>query len=128
MTRRVLIVEDDPASSELLRVWLEMEGYSVEAAADLSSGRQVIERCPPDLILLDIGLGPESGLDLAKWVRAHPAHQGIPMIAVTAHAMVSERQRIFASGCNQFVAKPVDLAELGRLMRRWLPPAPRTSA
>lgn len=120
MRRAVFVVEDDPASSELLQLWLQAEGYEVRCAADISASRAAIGETVPDLILLDIGLGAEDGLQLAAWIRQQPQTAAIPVIAVTAHAMVSDRARIFASGCNAFLAKPVDFEELRQALRDWL--------
>lgn len=120
MRPAILVVEDDPASSELLQLWLQAEGYDVRCAADISASRAAIGESAPDLILLDIGLGAEDGLQLAAWVRQQPQLATIPVIAVTAHAMVAHRARIFASGCNAFLAKPVDFEELRQALRDWL--------
>lgn len=120
MRHSLLVVEDDPASSELLQLWLQAEGYDVRCAADIAASRAAIGQCPPDLVLLDIGLGAEDGLQLAAWIRQQPHTAAIPVIAVTAHAMVSERGRIFASGCNAFLAKPLDFEELRQALQDWL--------
>ena len=120
MKPTVLVVEDDLASRELLQVWLEGEGYAVQCTSDVHGSRAAICAAKPDLILLDIGLGGEDGLELAAWLRRQPQAATIPVIAVTAHAMISERERIFASGCNAFLAKPVDFDELRGFLSDWL--------
>ena len=117
----ILVVEDDQASRELLQVWLEGQGCTVRCVADVAGAHAAIGAAKPDLILLDIGLGAEDGLQIAAWVRQHADTAIIPVIAVTAHAMVSDRQRIFASGCNAFLAKPVDFEELRTTLGEWLP-------
>jgi len=126
MNHRVLVVEDDPASSELMDVWLASAGYEVRCAKTIAGSQQAALDLKPHLILLDIGLGPESGLDFATWIRRNATFRAVPIIAVTAHAMVSQRDMILSSGCNAFMAKPVDFKELRAHMDFWLQkPAPR---
>lgn len=102
--------------------WLRTEGYEVESTADLKSSFSAVERLQPQAILLDVQLGDEDGLALAAWIRQQPAHRHIPVIAVTAHAMATERHHVLHSGCNAFIAKPVDFRLLQEQLNRWLPP------
>jgi len=120
MKRRILIVEDNAVNSELLRDWLEMESYEVLIAPDLNAGFAALKSHYFDAVLLDVQLGGEDGLSLASWMRQEPALRQIPVIAVTAQAMVSDRQRIFASGCNSIVSKPVDFKLLQDQLQLWL--------
>lgn len=69
MKKQILLVEDDAASRELLSDWLTREGYDAQATSNLDSARALLLRAAPDVVLLDIGLGAESGLDLAIWMR-----------------------------------------------------------
>lgn len=108
MKHRILIVEDDPLSRELLCDWLETEGYEVVTAVDLKAGFAAMQTQSPHLVLLDVKLGADDGLELASWMHQKPELQHIPVIAVTAHAMVTEQERIFQAGCNAVVSKPVD--------------------
>lgn len=112
MKHRILIVEDNALNSELLRDWLDVEGYEVEIAADLNAGFAVLRSQQFDAVLLDVQLGEEDGLALATWMRQQPALRHIPVIAVTAQAMVSQRQHILESGCDGIVSKPVDFNTL----------------
>jgi len=121
--KSVLVVEDDPLSRELLADWLEAQGYACYAAATLGAAREIVISRKPDLVLLDVNLGPEDGLELAHWLRAEPSFAGIPVIVVTAHAMVAEKERIERSGCSAFVSKPVDFGLLKSCMERFLPEA-----
>jgi CheY-like chemotaxis protein len=112
MKQRILVVEDNSLNSELLRDWLEMQGYEAVIAADLRAAFASVESQKPRVVLLDIQLGAEDGLSLASWMRQQPALCRIPVIAVTAQAMVSERQHILESGCNAIVPKPIDFSAL----------------
>jgi CheY-like chemotaxis protein len=116
----VLIVEDNPANSELLRDWLEVEGYEPLIAADLNAAFAAVRTHQLDAVLLDIQLGTDDGLVLASWMREQPVLCLIPVIAVTAQAMVTEQQYILESGCNSVVSKPVDFKVLQEQLQLWL--------
>jgi len=118
--RRILVVEDNELSRELLCDWLEAESYQVAPAANLQQAFTAIQERQPDAILLDVQLGDQDGLSIASWIRQRPALCHIPVIAVTAHAMVTEQDRIFQAGCNAYVPKPVDFKLLHEQLERWL--------
>lgn len=120
MSTRILVVEDTAASRELLCTWLAMEGYQVRQAATLAEGYAELRSNPPDVVLLDVQLGADDGLGLAQWIRQQPALVHIPVIAVTAHAMMAEQARILQSGCNAFIPKPVDFVALADSLKSWL--------
>jgi len=120
MRHRVLVVEDNPLNSELLCAWLEMEGYEVAAVTDLNAALAAVKSNPPNAVLLDVQLGRDDGLSLASWMRQQAVLSEIPVIAVTAQAMVAERQHILDSGCKSVVAKPIDFVVLQRQLQFWL--------
>jgi CheY-like chemotaxis protein len=122
MNYRILVVEDNPLNAELLKEWLEMEGYEVFSASDLKTAYAAVESLRPHAILLDVQLGDENGLSLAAWMRQQPALCHIPVIAVTAHALVGEQEHILQSGCNAYIPKPVDFKLLRENLERWLVP------
>jgi CheY-like chemotaxis protein len=116
----ILVVEDNQLNRELLCDWLEVEGCDVAAASTLEQAFAAIHKLPPDLVLLDVQLGDQDGLSVARWIRRQPTLSHIPLIAVTAHAMVTEQDRIFQAGCNAYVPKPVDFKLLSQQLERWL--------
>ncbi len=120
MKQSILVVEDNQLSRELLCDWLETEGYEVRFAEDLKTAFALVETHPPNAVLLDVQLGADDGLSLASWIRQQPMLRHIPVIAVTAHAMVTEQQRILQAGCNTCISKPVDLKLLGDQLHVWL--------
>ena len=120
MNRRILAVEDNPVNLELLCDWLETEGYAAVAAASLREAFDVFVRLPPDAVLLYGQLGAEDGLSLAAWIRADSQFRSLPVIAVTAHAMVTDHQRVIQAGCNPCVSKPIDFKLLSRHLQRFL--------
>ena len=120
MMRHILVVEDNDLSRELLCDWLESEGYQVTSASALDQAFDAIKKLPPDAVLLDVQLGDQDGLSMASWMRRQPALSHIPIIAVTAHAMVTEQESIFQAGCNACVPKPIDFKVLTQQLQQWL--------
>ena len=120
MKHRILVVEDNQPNRELLCDWLEAEGFEVVAAENLEQAFAAFKDQPPHAVLLDVQLGSEDGLSLATWIRRKPKLQNIPVIAVTAHAMVTDHERVIEAGCNACTSKPIDFKLLGKQLERWL--------
>ena len=120
MKRVVLVVEDNALNRELLCDWLEVEGYEVWSAEDLTAATRALEGPRPDAVLLDVQLGDEDGLALAAWMRKQPKLGSLPVIAVTAHALVTEQRRFLEAGCNACVSKPVNFKLLRDELNHWL--------
>jgi CheY-like chemotaxis protein len=120
LKHRILVVEDNLVNRELLRDWLEVEGFEVWPAGDLKTSYEVFAKRVPDVVLLDINLGHEDGLELVAWMRHDPRASGVPVIAVTAHAMVTEQQRIYQSGCKACLSKPIDFNVLRDYLHLYL--------
>ncbi len=116
----ILVVEDNPPSRELLQDWLEVQGYEVESAGTLGEALAAVERIQPDAVLLDIQLGAQDGLSLPKWMRTQRTLRHVPVIAVTAHAMMTEQDRILQSGCSASVSKPIEFPLLQEQLEKWL--------
>jgi two-component system, sensor histidine kinase and response regulator len=125
MTHRVLVVEDNEASRELLSDWLEAGCFEVRSAGNLQQAFAAFEDQPPHAVLLDIQLGVEDGLRLAAWIRQQPEFRHIPVIAVTANAMLAQQEQVLKSGCNACVSKPVDFKLLDAQLRLWLDADPK---
>jgi CheY-like chemotaxis protein len=123
MSHRLLIVEDNPLNRELLCDWLDTEGFKVEAAANLREAFEALEARPPQAVLLDVQLGAEDGLTLATWIKNDPRFRNLPVIAVTAHALLTEQHRVMQAGCNACVSKPIDFALLKNHLQAFLPDA-----
>ena len=116
----VLVVEDNLANQELLQDWLEAEGFEVVSAGNLQSALNALEARTPHVVLLDVQLGTEDGLALSAWIRSNPPISHIPIIAVTAHAMMADQQRVVQAGCNACVPKPIDFKLLRGQLTQWL--------
>ncbi len=95
---KILLVEDDPDTRELVRLTLELYGHEVVEA----------RTADPDLILMDLSLGGQfDGLEATKRLRADPAFDATPIVALTAHAMAGDRERSLAAGCDDHWTKPI---------------------
>jgi CheY-like chemotaxis protein len=109
---KILLVEDNAISADMLSRRLVNRGYAVVIASD---GLQAVARAgadEPDLILMDISLPEINGLEATKRIKTNPVTEHIPIIALTAHAMTSDRDTCLAAGCQDFETKPVDLKVL----------------
>jgi CheY-like chemotaxis protein len=116
----VLVVEDNLVNQELLQDWLEAEGFDVISVGNLQSALNALEARTPHVVLLDVQLGTEDGLALSAWIRSNPPISHIPIIAVTAHAMMADQQRVAQAGCNACVPKPIDFKLLRGQLTQWL--------
>ncbi|MFZ0639663.1 MAG: response regulator [Candidatus Acidiferrales bacterium] len=120
MKHRILVVEDNLPNRELLCDWLEAEGFEVLSAENLEQSFAAFKIQPPHAVLLDVQLGREDGLSLAKWIRQDPKLHDLPIIAVTAHAMVTDQERVIQAGCDTCVSKPIDFKLLAAQLERQL--------
>lgn len=119
----VLIVEDNPINRDVLGRRLERRGYSIRFAEDGPAGIAATRSLMPDVVLMDIGLGEMDGCEATRRIKGDPATAGIPVIALTASAFESDRQKALAAGCIDFDTKPVDLPRLLEKMEAALRPA-----
>ncbi|HUJ82673.1 MAG TPA: response regulator [Candidatus Acidoferrales bacterium] len=120
MKRHILVVEDNAANLELVTDWLESENFEVSSATNLEQGYAALKGELPHAVLLDVQLGSEDGMSLAAWIRKEPRLRDLPVIAVTAHAMITDRERVMQAGCNACVSKPIDFGLLKTQLDRWL--------
>jgi CheY-like chemotaxis protein len=109
---QILIIEDNPINRDVLGRRLERRGFSIRFAEDGPSGIEAARELMPDLILMDIGLGEMDGWEATRRIKAMEETAAIPIIALTASAFESDRQKSFAAGCCDFDTKPVDLPRL----------------
>ena len=127
MNRTVLLIEDNAQNRYLATFLLEHSGYRVVAAEDGPEGIRKALELLPDLILLDIQLPAMDGYAVARALRAIPTLQQTPIVAVTSYAMVGDREKSLAAGCNGYIEKPINpdtfVAEIGRFEPR--PPTDR---
>jgi two-component system cell cycle response regulator DivK len=120
----VLIVEDNPANLKLARVVLERAGYAVLEAMDAEAGLALAREKRPDLILMDIQLPGMDGLTATSELKRDPATATIPVIALTAHAMKGDEEKIREAGCDGYLAKPFRYPELLERVAAMFSPPP----
>jgi CheY-like chemotaxis protein len=121
---QVLIVEDNEMNRDVLSRRLMRRGYDVLLATDGPQGIAMARKHGPDLILMDLGMPEVDGWECARILKADAATQRIPIIALTAHAMVGDRQKALDAGCDEFDTKPIDFAGLLRKMKHLLEDRP----
>ncbi|TVQ40814.1 MAG: response regulator [Wenzhouxiangella sp.] len=112
MSETLLLIEDNEMNRDMLSRRLARKGYVVEEAVDGQAGLDQAAALRPDLILLDMSLPVKDGWTVAAELKADPDLSGIPVIALTAHAMDGDRQRALEAGCDDYDTKPVDLKRL----------------
>ncbi len=106
--QKVLIVEDKEHNWDMLSRRLERKGYAVVLAFDGQQGIEQAQAERPDVILMDISLPVMDGHEATRRIRGLPDLQGIPIIALTAHAMGGDRERALEAGCDDYHAKPIE--------------------
>ena len=108
----VLIVDDNAINLKLARILLQSEGYTVHTATDAELALRVLASVKPRIILMDLQLPGMDGLELTRRLKADAATREIAIIAVTASAMKGDEERARAAGCDDYVAKPIDIDSL----------------
>jgi CheY-like chemotaxis protein len=118
---RILLVEDNEMNRDMLSRRLARRGFEVLIAEDGERGLALAGSERPDLILMDMSLPVVDGWEATRRLKADAATAAIPVIALTAHAMTSDRERALAAGCDDYDTKPVDLARLADKIAALLP-------
>ena len=125
---KILLVEDKEMTRDMLTRRLQRHGFSVCCAFDGAAGVAMAASEHPNLILMDVALGEMDGWEATQLIRANPATSAIPIIALTAHALASDRDKSVEVGCSDFDTKPVDLQRLLGKIRALLPPPEQQNA
>jgi|KBSSwiStaDraftv2_1062776.scaffolds.fasta_scaffold582717_2 two-component system cell cycle response regulator DivK len=122
MTSRVLLVEDNEVNSYLIRFVLERAGYAVQVATNGLEGIEAARLERPDLILMDIGMPVMDGYEATERLKADPGLSGVPVVALSAHAMEHEKERAYQAGCVAHIEKPIDMTTFIRQVQTHLRP------
>jgi signal transduction histidine kinase/ActR/RegA family two-component response regulator len=117
---KILLVEDNEINRDMLTRRLQRHGFSVCCAIDGTTGVNMAATEMPDLILMDVALGEMDGWEATQLIKANPATSTIPIIALTAHALATDREKSVEVGCSDFDTKPVDMQRLLGKMRACL--------
>lgn len=121
MPARILVVEDNPANLELMVYLLRATGHEALTATDGRAGLVTARENEPDLIVCDVQMPEMNGYELAQALKAESALRSIPLVAVTAFAMVGDRDKALAAGFDAYVAKPIEPEEFITGIERLLP-------
>lgn len=120
----ILVVEDNETNQMLTVAVLEREGYRASVASSTDEARQRLAVETPELILMDVQLPGQDGLDFTRELKSDPELSSIPVVAMTAHAMQGDAELAIEAGCTGYIAKPIDTRGLGEQLRRFLAVAP----
>lgn len=110
--KKLLLVEDNEMNRDMLSRRLERRGFQVLIAVDGEEGISAAREHRPDLILMDMSLPVLDGWESTRRLKQEPETKGIPVLALTAHAMAGERDKALAAGCDDYDTKPVDFVRL----------------
>jgi two-component system cell cycle response regulator DivK len=117
---RILVVEDNMDTYELVHFILERNGYETFLAANGREGVNAARKQKPDLIIMDMSMPEMDGWTATDLIKKDAQTAGIPLIALTAHALPGDRQRAMDVGCNEYITKPMDLDELVETIQYWV--------
>jgi len=120
MKKRILLVEDNPATIDVMQKELEFLGYESLVVQD---GKEAIDKSAsyqPDLIIMDISLPKMDGLEASSHIRKNPKTRSIPILAATARALPGDKEKCLQAGCDGYIAKPFTHRELGAAIKTLL--------
>lgn len=117
---KILLVEDNETNRDMLRRRLERKGYLVITAHDGEQAYSLVHSEKPDLILMDISLPGMNGWQVIQLLKADDATRHIPIIVLTAHALISDRAKASETGCSDYETKPVDFGRLSQKIENLL--------
>ena len=116
--KTVLVVDDNAVNVKLVTYVLEALDLEVTSARNAEETYAALEKSVPALVLMDVQLPGASGLDVTRKLRADPRFTSLPIVAITAYAMPSDKKDALDAGCNDFVTKPIDIRALSALVTR----------
>ena len=119
---RILVVEDNPDNRTLIADVLDVLDYEVIEAHDGVQGVAKALSEKPSLILMDLSLPHKDGWQATRELKANPEMKDTPIIALTAHAMVGDREKALEAGCDDYISKPINLSELSQKLKALLEP------
>jgi CheY-like chemotaxis protein len=115
---KILVVEDNEINRDMVVRRLQRRGFTVVSAVDGQQGVDMTRSEKPDLILMDMSLPVLDGWEATRQIKSDPDIKHIPIIGLTAHAMVGDRDKAIQAGCNDYATKPVEFEKLVGLINR----------
>jgi two-component system, cell cycle response regulator DivK len=123
MSQLILVVEDDATMQKMALKILRSRGFKAELARNGREAVAMAAKLQPGLILMDLSLPEMNGWEATRALKADPSMARIPVVAITAHAMVGDRETALAAGCAECLTKPYELEDLIALVERYVGPA-----
>ena len=120
---RILLVEDNPINQELAQELLSSNGMTTVLASNGQESLDRLQKQSFDGVLMDCQMPIMDGYEATRRIREQVKHHTLPILAMTANAMVSDREKVLAVGMNDHISKPVNIRELFTTMARWITPA-----
>lgn len=120
MSRRILVVDDDPRLLHVVAMYLSIEGYEVDTAGNGEEGLRLLEQRRPDLVILDVMMPGIDGLEACRRIKSNPETRAIPVVLFTALSRTDDVENGRAAGANRFINKPFSLIGLGAVIRSFL--------
>ncbi|MEM7046112.1 MAG: response regulator [Pseudomonadota bacterium] len=120
MAKKVMIIEDNPLNMRLFNDLVRSAGYETVTTDNGLDALDIARDAQPDLVILDVQLPEVSGLDVARWFKAEDSLKDVPIIAVTAFAMKGDEERVRASGVQDYMSKPIAVADFLKAVKGFL--------
>jgi two-component system cell cycle response regulator DivK len=118
---RILLIEDNELNRDMLQRRLSHRGFDVLQAGDGRQGMELARQQRPDLVLLDMSLPEIDGWQVARMLKSEAHTRDIPVVALTAHAMVGDREKALQAGCDDYATKPINMPLLLEIIARLSP-------
>jgi CheY-like chemotaxis protein len=128
MNQVILVVEDDAIMQRMALKVLRSRGFTCELARNGREAVSMAGNLQPALVLMDLSLPEMNGWEATRALKANGSTASIPVVAITAHAMVGDREAALAAGCSECLTKPYEITDLIALAERYLGPAQRSAA
>jgi CheY-like chemotaxis protein len=117
---RILLVDDEPGIRKILRLFLEMDGYSVYEASSADQARSIIPREKPDLVIIDVLLAGETGFEVCEWIKKNPETKDIIVFIFTAYNQESDYLEGKRVGCDLYLEKPQNPKDIIEKVKEYL--------
>ncbi|HWV57837.1 MAG TPA: response regulator [Longimicrobiales bacterium] len=114
----ILVVDDDPSALDIVRTYLESEGYEVALARDGKEALAQMEAVHPAIVLLDVMMPGMDGWEVARIIKNHPDYTDVRVIMLTARSDFTDKQEGLRAGADDYIVKPIRLEELGKSVAR----------
>ncbi|MEO5510224.1 MAG: response regulator [Longimicrobiales bacterium] len=118
MNTSILVVDDDPNALDIVRTYLEAQGYTVATATNGDEALTMLDQVRPALVLLDVMMPGRDGWEVARLIKNHPAYSSTRVVMLTARSDFADKHEGLRAGADDYLVKPIQLAELGERVQR----------